>query len=225
LAAQKDDISGELNLVAVTTAQYVLPYLLKAYTSLRPEVAVSIKVNNRTNAIERLNHHRNELTIMSVIPFDLPVVSIPFLDNKLIAVAPKNHPILKLQNPSLAHFIKQNLLMREQGSVCRLALELHCQKQRVKLQAQMEIGSNDAIKHAVIAGLGVAVLPRLGILSELASGSLVAVDVKDFPLRRSFCVVYPKDSQPTPAMRSFIEYIQQNISQFEQMFHRIAELE
>ncbi len=225
LATQMDDVSGELKLVAVTTAQYVLPYLLKAYTSLRPEVTVSIKVNNRTHAIERFNNHQDELTIMSVIPFDLPVVSIPFLDNELVAIAPKDHPILHIQKPSLALFIKQNLLLREQGSGCRLALELHCQKQRIQLQPQMEIGSNDAIKHAVIAGLGVAVLPRLGILSELASGALVEVDVKDFPLRRSFCVVYPKDSQPTPAMRSFIDYVQQNISQFQQMFHRIAERE
>lgn len=218
LAAQLDDVSGELRLVAVTTAQYVLPYLLKAYTSLHPEVSVSIKVVNRTEAIARFGKHQDELTIMGITPLDLSIVSMPFLDNELIAVAPKDHPILSVSNPSLPLFLKQNLLLREEGSGCRLALELHCQKQRIHLQPQMEIGSNDTIKHAVIAGLGVAVLPRLGILAELASGALKQVSIKDFPLRRSFCVVHAKDQPPTPAMRSFIDYIQQNIGQFEHMF-------
>lgn len=214
-------VSGELKLVAVSTAQYIVPYLLRAYTSLHPNVTISLKVVNRTEAIERLGQNRDELTIMGMVPNDKPTVSIPFLDNELIAVAAKNHPILDEDEVTLPLFLEQTLLLREAGSGSRLALELHCQKQRIRFQHQMEIGSNDAIKHAVIAGLGVAVLPRFGILSELALGSLVEVPMKDFPLRRSWCLVSPQGQYPSPTMRSFLDYIQQNIGHFEHMFNRM----
>lgn len=220
LVSETGVVSGELKLVAVTTAQYIVPYLLRAYTSLHPNVTVSLKVANRTDAITRFEKNRNELTIMGMVPNDKPMLSIPFLDNELVPVVPKDHPLLREKEVTLATFLEQTLLLRETGSGSRLALELHCQKQRVRFTHQMEIGSNEAIKHAVIAGLGVAVLPRLGMLSELKEGNLVEVAIKDFPLRRSWCLVTPQDQHPTPTMRSFIDYIQQNIGQFEQMFKR-----
>jgi DNA-binding transcriptional LysR family regulator len=216
-------IAGELTLVAVSTAQYVVPYLLRAYTSLHPNVTINVKVMNRAAAIERLNENHDELAIMGMIQNDKPMFSIPFLNNELIAVVPQNHPLLTIEDISLSTFLEHNLLLREAGSGSRLALELHCQKQRIRLHAEMEIGSNDAIKHAVIAGLGVAVLPKLGILSELTLGTLIEVPIKDFPLRRSWCLIHPQGRHPTPAMRSFIEYIQQNIGQFETMFSRMTE--
>ena len=222
LAEEKGLISGELTLVAVSTAQYVVPYLLRAYTSLHPNVTVNVKVMNRAAAIERLNENHDELIIMGMVPNDKPMFSIPFLNNELIAVAPQNHPLLTQQDVTLNTFLEHNLLLREAGSGSRLALELHCQKQRIRLQAGMEIGSNDAIKHAVIAGLGVAVLPKLGILSELNLGTLLEVPMKDFPLRRSWCLIHPQGRHPTPAMRYFIDYIQQNIGQFETMFARMT---
>ncbi|WP_111637705.1 LysR family transcriptional regulator [Marinomonas shanghaiensis] len=222
LSAETGMISGELNLVAVSTAQHIVPYLLRAYTSLHPNVTIEVKIMNRASAIERLNDNRDELAIMGLVPNDKPMFSIPFLNNELIAVVPQNHPILTLEDISLNAFLEHNLLLREAGSGSRLALELHCQKQRIRLQAGMEIGSNDAIKHAVIAGLGVAVLPKLGILSELTLGTLVEVPIKDFPLRRSWCLVHPQGRHPTPTMRSFIDYIQQNIGQFEHMFSRMS---
>lgn len=216
-------ISGELTLVAVSTAQYVVPYLLRAYTSLHPNVTINVKVMNRASAIKRLNENHDELAIMGMVQNDNPMFSLPFLNNELIAVVPQNHPLLAIEDISLSTFLEHNLLLREAGSGSRLALELHCQKQRIRLQAEMEIGSNDAIKHAVIAGLGVAVLPRLGILSELRLGTLIEVPIKDFPLRRSWCLIHPQGHHPTPAMRSFIDYIQQNISQFETMFARMTD--
>ena len=223
LSVETGLVTGELTLVAVSTAQYVVPYLLRAYTNLHPKVTINVKVMNRAAAIERLNENHDELVIMGMVPNDKPMVSIPFLNNELVAVAPKDHPIITQSDISLGAFLEQNLLLREAGSGSRLALELHCQKQRVRLQAEMEIGSNDAIKHAVIAGLGVAVLPKLGILSELTLGSLIEVPIKDFPLRRSWCLIHPQSRHPTPTMRSFIEYIQQNIGQFETMFSRMTD--
>jgi len=223
LAALEGRVAGELKLVAVSTAQYVVPYLLRSFLQLNPQVSVSVSVVNRATALERLNDNQAGLAIMGMVPTDRPLASLPFLDNELVPVAPKGHPLLGKERVSPEEFLASQLLTREPGSGSRLALEVFCQEQRLKMQPDIELGSNDAVKHAVLAGLGVAVVPRLGVLSELALGSLQVVDVPGFPLRRSWCVVYPQARQPTPAMQSFIDYIQQNIGQFERLFRRMAD--
>ncbi|MDX2424221.1 MAG: LysR family transcriptional regulator [Amphritea sp.] len=220
LGALKGNVAGELKLVAVNTAQYMVPYLLRAFLDLHPHVSVRVRVVNRATALQRLNENNDDLVIMGMVPIDKPLVSLPFLDNELVPVVPDGHPLLDLSPAELSPqlFLNSHLLVRESGSGSRLALEQHCQERRLRFTPSMEIGSNDAVKHAVIAGLGVAVLPKLSIGSELQLGRLKIVNLDGFPLRRSFCVVHPQAKHPTPAMQAFLDYIQQNIKQFEQMF-------
>lgn len=220
LAALEGQVAGELRLVAVNTAQYVVPYMLGAFLQLNPQVTVSVSVVNRATALQRLNDNADDLVIMGMVPAERPLTSLPFLDNELVPVVPKGHPLLGQANVNAQAFLNSGLLVRESGSGSRLALELYCQNQRLRAIPSMELGSNDAVKHAVLAGLGVAVLPKLGVLSELALGSLSIVNIAGFPLRRSWCVVYPQARHPTPAMRAFIDYVQQNIRRFEQLFLR-----
>ncbi|WP_028300189.1 LysR family transcriptional regulator [Oceanospirillum beijerinckii] len=218
LAALQGAVAGELKLVAVNTAQYVVPYLLRAFLNLHPQVSVSVKVVNRATALQRLNDNSDDLVVMGMVPVDRPLMSLPFLDNEFVPVVPPEHPLLASHDISAQRFLDSGLLIREPGSGSRLALEQHCQQQRLRLLPSMELGSNDAVKHAVIAGLGVAVLPKLSILSELKLGSLMTPSVNGFPLRRSFCVVHPQGKHPTPAMQAFLDYVQQNIKQFERHF-------
>jgi len=218
LGALKGSVAGELKLVAVNTAQYMVPYLLRAFLDLHPLVSVRIKVVNRATALQGLNENNDDLVIMGMVPTDKPLASLPFLDNELVPVVPQGHPLLKQSKISPQLFLNSKLLVREQGSGSRLALEQHCQQHRLQFAPDMEIGSNDALKHSVIAGLGVAVLPKLSILSELELGRLKIASIEGFPLRRSFCVVHPQAKHPTPAMQAFLDYVQQNIKQFEQMF-------
>lgn len=224
LAALEGKVAGELRLVAVNTAQYVVPYLLRAFLDLYPQVEVSVAVVNRAAALRRLSDNSDDLVILGMVPTERPLASLPFLDNELVPVVPAGHPLLARETVTAQAFLDANLLMREPGSGSRLALEQHCQQQRLSLSASMEIGSNDAVKHAVLAGLGVAVLPRLSLLPELGAGRLKILDLPGFPLRRSWCVVYPQAKHPTPAMRAFIGYVQQNIKQFEQLFARNEQL-
>lgn len=224
LAALEGKVAGELRLVAVNTAQYVVPYLLRAFLDLYPQVAVSVAVVNRAAALQRLSDNSDDLVILGMLPTEKPLMALPFLDNELVPVVPAGHPLLARPSVTAQAFLDANLLMREPGSGSRLALEQHCQQQRLSLAASMEIGSNDAVKHAVLAGLGVAVLPRLSLLPELGAGRLRILDLPGFPLRRSWCVVYPQAKHLTPAMRAFIEYVQQNIKQFEQLFLRNSAL-
>jgi DNA-binding transcriptional LysR family regulator len=218
IASLKGSIAGELRLLAVSTAQYVVPYLLRAFLDLHPQITLSVTVVNRATALQRLAENSDDLVIMGMVPNDRPLTSLPFLDNELVPVAPAGHPLLEYDTVSAEAFLGSQLLMRESGSGSRLALERHCQLQRLRVEPVMELGSNDALKHAVVAGLGVAVLPKLSILAELELGKLRIVNTEGFPLRRSWCVVHPQTKHLTPAMQAFLDYIHQNTNRFTQMF-------
>lgn len=214
LTEHSGQVSGELNIAGVNTAQYVVPYILPSFLQQHPQVKVNVRVVNRAEAIQSLQDNHDDLIVMGMVPDNKPLASLPFLDNELIPVLPAQHPLLKQAQVSPEEFLAANLLVREPGSGSRLALELHMQQHRLHYQPFMQLGSNDAVKHAVIAGLGVAVLPRLSVLSELQLGTLATLELEGFPLRRSWCVVYPKGKHPTPAMKAFIEHVQQNIKHF-----------
>jgi DNA-binding transcriptional LysR family regulator len=225
LSELEGTISGDLKLVGVNTAQYIIPYLLRPFLNLHPQVNINVSVVNRSNALQRLYDNSDDLVIMGMVPEDKPLNSLPFLDNELVAVAPKGHPILKHKPVNLNDFLNSGLLLREQGSGSRLALEDFCREQRLNIKPIMELGSNDIIKYATIAGLGVAVLPKLSILSELQLGTLQLVDIPGFPLKRSWCIVYPKAKSPTLPMKTFIDFVQQNIKHFEWQFAKLANFE
>lgn len=218
LAAMKGQVAGDLNIVAVNTAQYVVPYLLKEFCQLHPKLNVNVRVVNRAKAIKRLNDNLDHLVIMGIVPEEKPLASLPFLDNELVAVANADHPIHQQKKITVQNFLDAGLLGRESGSGSRLALELFAQENRLTLSPVMALGSNDAVKHGVLAGLGVAVLPKLGMLPELKLGQLKIIPLEGFPLRRSWCVVYPKGKHPTPAMRAFLEYVQEHLGDMEKFF-------
>lgn len=211
-------LSGQLNICAVSTAQYAVPHLLHHFLTLYPSVNVNLRVVNRAKALEQLNQNTDDLVLMGLVPSDRSLASLPFLDNELIPVMSAEHPLTQKKSLSPQQFLDAGLLLRETGSGSRLALEQHCQQQRLSLSSYMEIGSNDAIKHGVIANLGVAVLPKMGVLAELKQGSLVSPPLKGFPLRRSWCLVYPKGKHPTPVTQAFLDYIQSNLKVINQQF-------
>ena len=220
LAELEGQIAGDLNIVAVNTAQYVIPYLLKHFCEKNPKINVNVKVVNRSEAIERLSGNQDHLVIMGIVPEEKPLASLPFMDNEFLAVANSEHPIHGEKCVDLGSFLNAGLLIREQGSGSRLALELHCEGKRTPISPKMQLGSNDAVKHGVVAGLGVAVLPKLSILPELELGILKSVPLAGFPLRRSWCAVYSKHKHPTPAMNAFLEFIQENLGNMNEMFEQ-----
>jgi DNA-binding transcriptional LysR family regulator len=217
-------LSGQLSICAVSTAQYAVPHLLQNFLTLHPAVNVNIRIVNRAIALEQLNQNTDDLVLMELVPSDRSLASLPFLDNELIPVMSADHPLASRRQLSAQQFLDARLLLREAGSGSRLALEQHCQQQRLSLATHMTLGSNDAIKQGVLAGLGVAVLPKIAVLTELRSGQLVSPSIKGFPLRRSWCLVYPKGKHPTPVTQAFLSYIQSNLKSINQSFKNLLTL-
>lgn len=211
-------ISGELNIAAVSSAQYVVPYLLARFRARYPDVHVRLKVCNRSQALERLTAQHDDVVIMAMVPEDSRLVVMPILDNELIAVVWPKHPLLSMPEPTLADFARHYVLMREPGSGVRNAFEQMASNQQVALPYCIELGTNEAIKGGVMAHLGVAVLPRLAVQLELEQGYLCELGLPDFPLHRSWCTVYARDRFPTPVAELFLSFIRQHLPDYRQHF-------
>jgi LysR family transcriptional regulator, putative pyruvate carboxylase regulator len=215
LATLQGQIRGELRLSAVSTAQYVVPYMLNGFLQQYPQVQVQLQIVNRAEALARLTENHDDLIIMGMVPESRALNILPFLDNLLVPVVNAASPLLQQQNLTTRQFLESGLLLRERGSGTRQALEGWCTRNHYPLQPKLQLGSNAAIKHGVLAGLGVAVLPRLSISAELRLGDLVIPALEGFPLRRSWCVVYPNGKHPTPVMRAFMDYVKASMKQLQ----------
>jgi len=204
-------ISGKLNVAAVSSAQYVVPYVLAKFRARYPDVQLRLKVCNRSQALERLAEQ-------AMVPEDDGLVVMPILENELVAVVWPEHPLLSMPNPTLTDFARHFVLMREPGSGVRSAFEQLAVDQEVGLAHRIELGTNEAIKQGVMAHLGVAVLPRLAVQRELEQGLLATLELPNFPIRRAWCTVYRRDHFPTPVAELFLRFVREHLSEFQRHF-------
>lgn len=218
LSDMSGTIRGELNLAAVSTAQYVVPFLLARFRAHYPNVQVRLKVCNRSQALERLAERRDDLVIMARVPEDRDLVFMPILDNEMVPLVWPGHPLLQAAAPTLEDFARHYVLMREPGSGVRSAFEELAAEQDVGLPHRIELGTNEAVKQGVMAQLGVAVLPRLAVRLELEAGLLEELALPGFPLRHSWCTVYPRERFPTPVTELFLRFVREHLAEFHAHF-------
>lgn len=219
LAEQQGQVRGALRLAAVSTAQYVVPHLLKGFLEHYPQVDVRLRVVNRALAMQHLAENTEDLVIMGMVPQSRTLTTLPFLDNLLVPVVRSDSPLLQRKDLSMEDFMGAGLLIREPGSGTRYALEDWCNRKRVNFKPVLELGSNTAIKHGILAGLGVAVLPLVCVAPELRLGELKVLELDGFPLRRSWCGVYPSAKHPTPVMQALLNYLRDNSAYFHERIY------
>ncbi|MDI5986079.1 LysR family transcriptional regulator [Halomonas sp. M4R5S39] len=212
-------ISGELDLAAVSTAQYVVPHLLARFRAHYPNVQVRLRVCNRSQALERLAERCDDLVIMARVPIDEDLACMPILDNEMIPVVWPGHPLMTARAPTLEDFARHYVLTREPGSGVRSAFEELAAAQDVRLAHTIELGTNEAVKQGVMAQLGVAVLPRLAVRLELEAGLLDELSLPGFPLRHSWCSVHPRDRFPTPVAEFFLRFLREHLGEFHAHFN------
>lgn len=193
---------GRIKFGVVTTAKYFLPHLLGPFCQQYPEIEVELNVGNRQSMIERLKANRDDLYVFSHPPEGLDIVVEEFLENPLSIIAPKEHPWARRSSIPLEEFAQTPLILRERGSGTRYAAELFMQQHGLRFKEKMTIASNEAIKHAVIAGLGI------GILSEhtLARGDntqLARLRVDGFPIVHHWYWVFPRGKRLSLAAENF----------------------
>lgn len=197
---------GRIRFGVVTTAKYFLPHLLGPFCKQYPEIEVELNVGNRQHIIDRLKNNRDDLYVFSHPPESLDIDINEFLENPLSVIAPLGHPLLARQAIPFNEFATHPLILRETGSGTRHAIEAHFRHNNCTVKEKMTIESNEAIKHAVMAGLG------LGILSEhtLTQGDtaqLARVDVAGFPIVHHWYWVHRKGKRFSLAVKHFLASI------------------
>lgn len=202
---------GRLRLAAVTTTEYFLPDLLGPFARAHPGIQIELAVENRDAVVARLESGSDELAAMMLPPEHLPLHRWPFLSNPLVPVAPLGHPLAGRRRVTLAQLLDQPLLVREAGSGTRLALEQLLAERGLHWPPRMALGSNEAIKHAVRAGLGLAVLSRHTLAADPAQDGLAVLPVSGFPLRRMWHLVWRKDRPLSLPARTLLADLRQQL--------------
>lgn len=199
--------AGKLRLAVITTAKYFVPRLLGLFCQRFPGIDVSLKVTNRERVLQRMADNQDDIYVLGTPPEDMDIEVEPFLENPLVVLAPGNHPLAAEKNISLQRLVDEPFLIREPGSGIRLATEQFFAERRLKLKVRMELGSNEAIKQAVVGGLGVAVLSAHTLTLDHNSEELAILDVQGFPIQRHWYLAYPKDKQLSVVALAFLEFL------------------
>ena len=209
LADMKGLKQGRLQLGVITTAKYFIPRLLGAFCRQYPGIDVSMKVSNRERILERLADNQDDLYILGQPPEEIDAVAEPFLSNPLIVLAPADHPLAHQKKIPLKRLVQEPFLLREAGSGTRKATEQLFARHHLKINMRMELGSNEAIKQAVVGGLGISVLSRHTLAPDAPTERLAVLDVQGFPIERHWYVAYPKGKQLSVVAQTFLEYLMQ----------------
>jgi len=210
LADLKGLKQGRLRLGVITTAKYFIPRLLGAFCRQYPGIDVAMKVSNRERILERLGNNEDDLYILGQAPDESDVIAEPFLPNPLIVLAPADHPLARQKNIPLQRLAEEPFLLREAGSGTRIALEQLFAKHGLKMKVRMELGSNEAIKQAVVGGLGISVLSRHTLTPDMPKDQLAVLDVQGFPIERHWYVTYPKSKQLSVVAKVFVDYLRES---------------
>lgn len=198
---------GRLRVAVITTVKYFLPELLGEFCAKHPGIDVALKVSNRDRIMERLNSDEDDLYIVGAVPEDADVTAYPFAPNPLVIVAPREHPLVGKNNISMQEIAQQPFVGREPGSGTRDAVIRMFKERGAELpQVKMELGSNEAIKHAVVAGLGLAVMSLHSLTLDGPDGPLALLDVEGFPIVRQWYIVHPKGKELSLVAQAFLEY-------------------
>ncbi len=199
---------GSLRVGASTTVGiYLLPAALGAFKKLHPGLVISLEIGSRARVQEEVLNNVLDLAVVGPASKDPDLAIVPFLSDELVVVAPAGHPLAGKAGLSLKDLAKEPFIMREATSGSRWSLEKEARKAGAKLVAAMELGSNGAIKHAVESGLGLAVISRYAIALELASGRLVELKVRGFPIRRDWNIVHLRRRKLPASVTAFIDFL------------------
>lgn len=204
--AYQGQLVGRLKVAVVSTGKYVMPYFLSAFIREHPGVNLSLDVTNKATVIENLENNEIDFALVSVLPEHLQIERIELMENKLFLVGGRDQE-LKLEHNSRDIFKKIPLIYREKGSGTRHVMESFMKQHNLPVLKKMELTSNEAVKQAVIAGLGYSVMPIIGIKNELKNGDLEIIPVGGFPIKSTWQIIWMKGKKFSPAASSCLEYL------------------
>ena len=207
LSALKGLTGGRIRVGVVSTAKYFAPALLARFQKRYPGVRVSLSANNREIIVRELERDEIDVAIMGQPPPRLPTESVAIADHPLVIIAAPEHPLVARRRIPLEALAAETFLVREQGSGTRSSMERFFAERGFTPSIGNEMSSNETIKQAVMAGMGLALISRHTIGLELSTGRLAVLDVVGLPLMRRWYVVRRAGRFVSPAAAAFVEFV------------------
>lgn len=198
---------GSLRIAVVTTAKYFAPEILGAFCQKFPGIDVALTVTNRRRVLERIAANEDDLYIIGSVPEDLNLQVHPFAPNPLYVMAHPQHPLVGQGPVPLSALAEEEFILREPGSGIRGILESVFAERGFRPRVRMELGSNEAIKHAILGRLGISVLSLHTVALDAPSRSPAILNVEGFPLERQWNVVYPREKVLSVTAKAFQAFL------------------
>jgi DNA-binding transcriptional LysR family regulator len=198
---------GHLNISVVNTANYFMPQLLAKFCQVHPKIQISLHVANRDAVLKQLAENSTDLAIMGQPQEGTEMLAQSFMKNPLVVIAAPDHPLCKLKSIKLKQLEDENFLVREQGSGTRGTMERFFAKHGIQFLAGMEMGTNEAIKQAVQAGMGLGILSLHSAELELETARLRVLNVEQFPVVRHWYIVHRQNKRLSTVAQAFKEFL------------------
>lgn len=206
----KGMVSGKLKISVASTGKYVMPYYLKEFLKVNSTIDLMMDVTNKTNVIESLQNNEVDFSLVSVLPEKLDIEQEILLPNKLFltSAVDSDFKITKRMNKSV--FDKLPLIYREEGSGTRVTMQQYFQKANIVPKVRFELTSSEAVKQAVMAGLGFSIQSILSIKNELKQNDIIIIPVQGLPLVENWRLIWLKKKKMSVVARAFLNHVQQN---------------
>jgi DNA-binding transcriptional LysR family regulator len=199
-------LTGKLRIAVVSTGKYVMPYFLSDFLNENKEVTLLMDVNNGAGVIQSLENNEIDLALVSVLPKKGNFERLELLPNNLFLVG-KNAINRKKKSEDFFDYSQFTFIYREKGSSTRQTMERFIEKKKIQPVKKLELTSNEAVKQAVLAGLGYSIMPEIGIRNELSSGLLHVVPAKGLPITTTWQLIWLKGKRHTSVSNSFLKHL------------------
>lgn len=202
----KGQLVGRLKLSIVSTGKYVMPYFLSGFMKEHPGVQLQMDVTNKSRVIESLQNNEVDFSLVSILPPSMNVDKLELMQNKLFLVGNAATRFQRKSNDK-SIFEELPLIYREEGSGTRMSMERFIERNRIAAVKKIELTSNEAVKQAVIAGLGYSIMPLIGIKNELNAGVLKIIPVKGLPISTKWSLIWLTGKMFSPIAKAYLEYV------------------
>jgi DNA-binding transcriptional LysR family regulator len=205
----KGQLTGKLTISVVSTGKYVMPYFLSDFINFHPGVELQMDVTNKSKVINSMENNEVDFSLVSVMPQSLQVQKIELIQNKLFLVGNTYQKFSKRKNDKEI-FIDLPLIFREKGSGTRQIMERFIEDKNLKVLKKLELTSNEAVKQAVLAGLGYSIMPLIGIKNELKNNTLQIIPVKGLTIETNWSLIWLSEKKHSVVASSFLNFLETN---------------
>ena len=203
-------LGGKIRISAVSTGKYIIPYLMADFMKIHPHVEISLEVSNRYKVLAQLQENSTDLALVSLWPEELELESIQLAENKwYLACSPEK----KDDYTAAIKEVKWEMIpfvLREKGSGTRTTMEKFFQERDIHVGSKLELATNEAVKQAVMAGLGASLLSNFSMAQEIKEGRIALLELPGLPIKADWKLIWLKQKKHSPAVKAFIRWLSEH---------------